>query len=254
MQARICAWAQSPPSIFIVHSMGGLVAKKGYLGSQDEAYSNIIHSISAIIFLATPHRGSNLAETLNRVLSESFQSPKSFISDLNKSSPAIEDLNEQFYHHASKISLWSFYKTLATSIGPKKLMVVDKRSSVLGYPAEISRPLQADHHDVCKYSSPVGSNHVSVRNAIRTLVSMFCPQVSRKAEDAAGTTCNKDSAVLGSFISYSERVWYQIIVHGFCGSQESCLEWNRPQSLDPSPRFSDIMHHPAMGNQLLRLF
>lgn len=162
------------PIIFVVHSMGGLVVKKAYLlGLYDETYKEITKSISAIIFLSTPHRGTNLAETLNRILAASFQSSKHFISDLNKNSTAIEELNEQFRHLAPRLSIWSFYETMATAIGPKKLMVLEKDSSVLGYPAEISRPLQADHHDVCKYSSPVDSNYLSVRNALKSLVTLF---------------------------------------------------------------------------------
>lgn len=161
----------SRPIFFVVHSMGGLVVKKlMVLGLHDETYKDIITSISAIIFLSTPHRGTNLAETLNRILAASFQSPKSFVSDLEKNSPVISDLNEQFRHFAPRLSIWSFYETLATTIGPKKMMVLEKDSSVLGYPTEISRPLNADHHDVCKYSSPSDNNYISVRNAIRSLV------------------------------------------------------------------------------------
>ncbi|KAI2467412.1 hypothetical protein F4781DRAFT_311348 [Annulohypoxylon bovei var. microspora] len=162
------------PIIFVVHSMGGLVFKKAYLlGFLDENYKSIISSISAVIFLSTPHRGTNLAEILNNLLAISFQSSKNFISDLYKSSPAIEELNEQFRHLAPKLSIWSFYETLATSIGPKKIMVVEKESSVLGYPAEISKPLQADHHDVCKYSSPTDPNYINVKNAIKFLAAQF---------------------------------------------------------------------------------
>ncbi|KAL7811058.1 hypothetical protein V8C26DRAFT_409080 [Trichoderma gracile] len=171
------------PIIFVVHSMGGLVVKKAYLlGLYDENYKDIISAVSAIIFLSTPHRGTNLAETLNRVLAASFHSSKHFIADLNKNSTAIEELNEQFRHLAPRLSIWSFYETLATSIGPRKLMVLEKDSSVLGYPAEISRPLQADHHDVCKYSSPVDSNYLSVRNALKSLVTAFRSKAIREAE------------------------------------------------------------------------
>ncbi|KAH9906958.1 hypothetical protein F4778DRAFT_724143 [Xylariomycetidae sp. FL2044] len=162
------------PIIFVVHSMGGLVVKKAYLlGIHDENYKDLIESISAIMFLSTPHRGTDLAKSLNRILAASFQSTKSFISDLNKSSPTIEELNEQFRHLAPRLSIWSFYETLATSIGPKKIMVLEKDTSVLGYPAEISRPLQADHHGVCKYSSPTDSTYISVRNAIKSLTVRF---------------------------------------------------------------------------------
>jgi hypothetical protein len=74
------------------------------------------------MFLATPHRGTNLAELLNRILSISFQSPKSFIVDLKKSSPALEELNDQFRHIAPRLSIVSFYETLYTTVGPKKLV------------------------------------------------------------------------------------------------------------------------------------
>lgn len=165
------------PIIFVVHSMGGLVAKRAYLlGLHDAHYQEVVRGVSAIIFLSTPHRGTNLAKILNKVLAVSFQSSKIFISDLNKGSPAIEELNEQFRHVSPKLSIWSFYETLATSIGPRKIMVLEKDSSVLGYPGEISRPLQADHHDVCKFSSPVDPNYIAVRNAIKSLVTQLRDQ------------------------------------------------------------------------------
>lgn len=162
------------PIIFIAHSMGGLVVKKAYLlGQIDEEYQAIIASISAIIFLATPHRGTNLAEVLSKVLTASLQSPKTFIAELNRSSSALEELNEQFRHVAPKLSIVSFYETLPTSIGPMKLMVLEKESSILGYPKEISRALNADHHTVCKYSSPQDPNYVSVCNVLKSLVERF---------------------------------------------------------------------------------
>ncbi|KAJ5774116.1 Cytochrome cd1-nitrite reductase-like C-terminal heme d1 [Penicillium paradoxum] len=50
-------------------------------------------------------------------------------------------------------------------------MVVDKDSATLGYPEEISKALLADHHTVCKFESNQDSNYISVRNALKTLVS-----------------------------------------------------------------------------------
>jgi hypothetical protein len=41
-------------------------------GQHDPAYDSIVKAVSAIIFLSTPHRGTNLAETLNRILSISL--------------------------------------------------------------------------------------------------------------------------------------------------------------------------------------
>ena len=49
-------------------------------------------------------------------------------------------------------------------------MVLEKESSILGYPGEISKSLNADHHDLCKYTGPEDSNYIIVRNALQTIV------------------------------------------------------------------------------------
>ena len=52
-------------------------------------------------------------------------------------------------------------------------MVLEKDSSVLGYPGEISKALDADHHGVCKFDSPDDPLYVNVRNVLKSLVSRF---------------------------------------------------------------------------------
>jgi hypothetical protein len=84
----------------------------------------MVSSINAIIFLATPHRGSNLAEVLNRILSVSVfnHSPNEYISELAKNSPALEELNEQFRNVTAKLQIFSFYETVQTVVGPRNMV------------------------------------------------------------------------------------------------------------------------------------
>lgn len=49
-------------------------------------------------------------------------------------------------------------------------MVLEKDSSVLGYPGEISKALDADHHTVCKYPSRDDPRYITVRNVLKTLI------------------------------------------------------------------------------------
>lgn len=134
------------PISFVVHSMGGLVVKKvgilsfaartglpvpeansaqAYiLGSQDAQFQDILGSVRAIVFLATPHRGSNLAQTLTKFLQVSFQSPKQYVSDLQRSSARIVDINDQFKLHADKMQIVSFFETQPTSVGIRKMVRV----------------------------------------------------------------------------------------------------------------------------------
>ena len=60
-------------------------------------------------------------------------------------------------------------------------MVLERDSSVLGYPGEISKALDADHHGVCKYDSPEDPLYVTVRNVLKSLVSKF-PTPGKSAE------------------------------------------------------------------------
>lgn len=50
-------------------------------------------------------------------------------------------------------------------------MILEKDSSILGYPGEISRALDADHQGICKYESPRDPNYIIVRNVLKSIVS-----------------------------------------------------------------------------------
>jgi triacylglycerol esterase/lipase EstA (alpha/beta hydrolase family) len=95
-------------------------------GQYDPTYKSIIKAVSSIIFLSTPHRGTNLAETLNRILQVSFiTSPMQFIAELAAGSQTMQKLNEQFRHVAPKLQIVSFYETRPTAMFKKSQIVSD---------------------------------------------------------------------------------------------------------------------------------
>jgi hypothetical protein len=116
-----------------------------------------------------------------------------FIAELAPGSHAIQDLNEKFRHIAPSLDIYSFYETRPTPLAfntsklvrsscvsssygavlisyPFPQMVLERDSSVLGYPGEIARSLDADHHGVCKYTSPSDPRYISVRNVLKAVV------------------------------------------------------------------------------------
>ena len=94
-------------------------------GQNDPEYEAIIKAISAIIFLATPHRGTNLAELLDRILRSTIVSgSKQYVTELAKNSYTLQKLNEQFRHIAPRLDIVSFYETQSTSIGLKNSRIV----------------------------------------------------------------------------------------------------------------------------------
>ncbi|KAF8541692.1 hypothetical protein BDD12DRAFT_485014 [Trichophaea hybrida] len=142
------------------------------LANQDSAYQNIAQNIRGILFLGTPHRGADSAQTLRNLLKVSFShQPKAYIEDLIKNSIALQDINEDFRHVATRLELVSFYETLKTQVGPTSVFVVEKASAILGYNSEYSVGVDADHHAICKFSSRQDLGYLSVLSALKKLIS-----------------------------------------------------------------------------------
>lgn len=77
-------------------------------------------------------------------------------------------------------------------------MILEKDSSVLGYPGETSKALNADHHNVCKYHSPKDPNYITVRNALRSLVSKI---ILTSQSDKPSLSNRRDSQDLKSLLA-----------------------------------------------------
>ena len=92
-------------------------------GKNDIFYKDIIDSIRAVLFIATPHRGTELAEQLNQLLRASvIYAPQKYIADLSSGSRIIEEINQQFRYFVPKLDIFSFYETKETSIGARRVV------------------------------------------------------------------------------------------------------------------------------------
>ena len=154
--------------ILVGHSMGGCVAKKAYiLARQDPGARDFAERFHSIIFLATPHRGSDMASLLQNLLSVTL-SRRPFVQDLKPNSAALAEINSTFRHYAKDLRLWSFYETVCI----RDRLVVNKDSATMGYEHEEIAALNADHRHVCKFKTPSDSNYKTVRNALVTAIDL----------------------------------------------------------------------------------
>lgn len=123
--------------------------------------------IKGIIFLATPHRGSDSASLLRNILRAAIPyGPKPFLSDLTKNSRTLKPINFQFGLCSKDLKLISFYETEKTKIGFSSRLIVNKDSAILGYTNEKREPLKATHRSICKFDFPSDPNFVTVKNAL----------------------------------------------------------------------------------------
>ncbi|KAK0707379.1 hypothetical protein B0H67DRAFT_647567 [Lasiosphaeris hirsuta] len=170
--------------ILVGHSMGGCVAKKVYiLARQSSAAADFAKRIHSIFFLATPHRGSDLAAVLENMLVVAC-GKKPFVADLTPNSAALSAINDAFRHVSPDLRLWSFYETLPVRgrAGIVNRIVVEKHSATLGYHNEECAAMDADHRHVCKFDTPADHNYRILRNALLTAVDMIRADLSADCE------------------------------------------------------------------------
>lgn len=80
-------------------------------------------------------------------------------------------------------------------------MILEKDSSVLGYPGETSKALNADHHNVCKYDSPRDPNYITVRNTLRSIIGKI---ISTTTPEKAPSFNRRESRDLKSLLAITE--------------------------------------------------
>lgn len=153
--------------------MGGLVIKRAYiLAHQKDEFASTARRIQAVFFLATPHRGADLAQLVTKILNIT-SGPRPFVTDLHRNSLATQSINDEFPQYSQDLQLFSFYETLPTNYAIGKSLIVDKDLATLGYVNERTAYLNANHRDVCKYADQSDPNYKTVRNAMASTIDGF---------------------------------------------------------------------------------
>jgi hypothetical protein len=109
---------QKRPLIFICHSMGGLVVKKALVQAHEARnyYGSILDSTVGILFMGTPHYGSNIA-SLGRVVGQIANavavtpSPVvrvKLLKNLELDSETLQTISRQFVQRAADLTIISF--------------------------------------------------------------------------------------------------------------------------------------------------
>ncbi|KAH9909774.1 hypothetical protein F4778DRAFT_712649 [Xylariomycetidae sp. FL2044] len=210
---------QKPPLIFIAHSMGGLVVKKAYiLGHQEAEFLPIVDRVCSIFFLATPHQGAALAQTLSKLALLAGARP--FVDDLLPQSEMLQSINEEFPRISSKLQLISFYETRPMSIGVSRSLIVEKQCGVMNLPNERRTLLDADHRHVAKFSSPEDSTYLAIRNALATVVN----SQRESSQSQKSALALADQTALNRFLGISDAPEDDVMTYDSYRQPGSC-EW-----------------------------
>jgi hypothetical protein len=239
----------------VCHSLGGLVAKRAFiLARQLSEYDEFSRRVRAIFFLATPHRGSNLAKVLKRILQVTLGA-RPFVSDLIPNSSAIQSVNDEFPHHCQDLQLHSFYETIATNCGVKKAIVVPKDSATLGYANERTMYLDANHREICKFSTREDPNYLAVRNSLASALDdlRISTAIQRRETDCALQQQLKDVLDIDDAPDDDLLRIDSLRMPGTCAwitEERTYQEWR--ESLDPQLYW--ISANPGTGKSVLSGF
>ncbi|KUI53159.1 Vegetative incompatibility protein HET-E-1 [Cytospora mali] len=221
------------------------------MAKQDPGASAIAARIHTLFFLATPHRGSNFASTLNNLLKLAVgHGSKFYVDDLYPHSEAIQTINDQFRHVYQGLNLYSFFETVPTTLG----LIVEKTSAVLELPGEQISHLNADHSHVCKFDTPSDSDYIRLRDAFVSTISL----IQKTCLETQNHKRIDDLETLSRYLGLKEQPGVDhanIIEHQVAGScswltdNDTFHEWM--EDIDKSPRCYWLRGEPGSGKSTL---
>ncbi|NEP03777.1 MAG: alpha/beta hydrolase [Okeania sp. SIO1H6] len=135
------------PLIFVTHSMGGLVVKDLIRTAQNfDAKKAIIKQTQGIVFLSTPHQGSNLANLIDNI--NLLTRATVNVQELKAHSPQLRQLNEWYRQNVDNLEIKThvLYETQPMS----GVLVVDEDSANPGIKDVKPIAIPADHNSIAK--------------------------------------------------------------------------------------------------------
>lgn len=157
------------PIVFVGHSLGGLLIKQMLRTARDSTekpWQQISDQCRGVVFLATPHSGSSLANILS-FLSLGLKSVH--IEKLKSDSSELTELNESFRAHCVKqpMTVVAYYEKFKTG---KSIIVVDQKSADPGISGVTPIPVDADHTAICTPESRHSPVYISLKFRLTGMV------------------------------------------------------------------------------------
>lgn len=172
------------PSIFVAHSLGGIVVKDALSLSKQETthLKDILPATIGVAFLGTPHRGSKTASLgkiafeLSRLL---LQNPNiKILRALEGQSEILDRISRSFAQILASnenIKVHSFQEEIET----KGMSIVNALSSTIGSGRETRSGLHANYRNMAKYASADDISFQRVSSVLgRWVESLSAPETS----------------------------------------------------------------------------
>lgn len=158
--------ASERPIIFVAHSLGGLVVKRALIysseirGNYTEHLRSIFVSTYGILFLGTPHTGSDLAKWGSRLEwicgalpSKVVDTEPQLVDALKKNNEVLQNIDRQFIQLTSRLHIYFFHEGKKTNLHGTLQYVVDEESASPNIQDVERAVIQQDHSHMCKFEN-----------------------------------------------------------------------------------------------------
>ncbi|KAK8130582.1 hypothetical protein PG999_002962 [Apiospora kogelbergensis] len=236
------------PLIFVCHSLGGVVVKRALVMAHERSqrYESITKDTVGIMFLGTPHRGSdgafwaklfgNLANTLTLGAIRT-----QLLEDLKRKSDILGAVCSQFVERSQSLHrIFSIYERVRIKGLPS--LVVEEDSAVMGLPNEVPIPIEANHRSMCRFSTNSSEQYRMISDCIKEM-----------AEDALGSSPSGASPLHDDFLHCIERLNADGILRSTTRASPGTCSWIIETSEflrwrdDPAARILWISGPPGVG-------
>lgn len=175
--------ATERPIIFVCHSLGGIVLKRALIYSRGLRNKNTEHlrsiyvSTYGILFLGTPHTGSDIAKWGSMLQSVcKIALPKTFfdtspqlVEALKTENETLQNISRQFTDIMSRFHIYFFHEAKPTrAIGD---FIVDEISAAPTMDGVERMGIEADHSNMCKFETKTSPGYTEVAEGIKRYAS-----------------------------------------------------------------------------------
>ncbi|OCK91831.1 uncharacterized protein K441DRAFT_640868 [Cenococcum geophilum 1.58] len=160
------------PLIFICHSLGGLVFKKALVLAHEARihFGDVLDSCYGVMFLGTPHRGSNHASwpaTLSEIVNTVTWTKRlrsDLLKNLNVNADGLMTLSRQSVQRLAPLKVLTCVEQ--NVIPPLSTVIVPPESAVLAIRNEFVIPVNGNHRTMCTFSTNQPQKFQPVRDAL----------------------------------------------------------------------------------------
>ncbi|KAH8692638.1 hypothetical protein BGW36DRAFT_302398 [Talaromyces proteolyticus] len=190
------------PIIFVCHSLGGLVVKRCVIMCRSAENDRIRHlrsiyvSTFGILFLGTPHTGSDVAKwglLLQKICSAVF--PKRFLDTspqlveaLKSNNETLQNINRLFNDAFSRFHIYFFHETKPLDMKGTREFIVDEASAAPDIEGAERMGIEADHSSMVKFEDDSSPGFEAVAEAI--------VRYSREAPEVIANRWDEEKALI----------------------------------------------------------